>query len=57
VIAAAMPWADPVTTGLETLPLVLLYVASIVLLKLVDRRAAARAAAEFSEPVGSNSGG
>jgi sec-independent protein translocase protein TatC len=57
VIAAAMPGADPVTTGLETLPLVLLYVASIVLLKLVDRRAAARAAAEFSEPVGSNSGG
>jgi sec-independent protein translocase protein TatC len=57
VIAAAMPGADPVTTGLETLPLVLLYVASIVLLKLVDRRAAARAAAEFSEPVGSNPGG
>jgi sec-independent protein translocase protein TatC len=57
VIAAAMPGADPVTTGLETLPLVLLYVASIVLLKIVDRRAAARAAAEFSEPVGSNPGG
>jgi sec-independent protein translocase protein TatC len=57
VIAAAMPGADPVTTGLETLPLVLLYVASIVLLKMVDRRAAARAAAEFSEPVGSNPGG
>ncbi|HEY1523687.1 MAG TPA: twin-arginine translocase subunit TatC [Solirubrobacteraceae bacterium] len=57
VIAAAMPGADPVTTGLETLPLVLLYVASIVLLKMVDRRAAARAAAEFSDPVGSNPGG
>lgn len=57
VIAAAMPGADPVTTGLETLPLVLLYMASIVLLKIVDRRAAARAAAEFSEPVGSNQGG
>lgn len=56
VIAAAMPGADPVTTGLETLPLVVLYVASIVLLKMVDRRAAARAAAEFSEPVGSNPG-
>jgi sec-independent protein translocase protein TatC len=56
VIAAAMPGADPVTTGLETLPLVLLYLASIVLLKIVDRRAAARAAAEFSEPVGSNPG-
>ena len=50
VIAAAMPGADPVTTGLETLPLVLLYLASIVLLKIVDRRAAARAAAEFTEP-------
>jgi sec-independent protein translocase protein TatC len=56
VIAAAMPGADPVTTGLETLPLVILYLASIVLLKIVDRRAAARAAAEFSEPVGSNPG-
>lgn len=46
VIAAAMPGADPVTTGLETLPLVILFLASIVLLKLADRRAAARAAAE-----------
>ena len=34
VIAAAMPGADPVTTGLEMLPLVLLYLASIVLLKI-----------------------
>jgi sec-independent protein translocase protein TatC len=48
VIAAAMPGADPVTTGLETLPLVVLYVASIVLLKIADRRAAKRAAAEFA---------
>jgi sec-independent protein translocase protein TatC len=47
VIAAAMPGADPVTTALEMLPLVLLYLASIVLLKIVDRRAAARAAAEI----------
>ncbi|HZE03791.1 MAG TPA: twin-arginine translocase subunit TatC [Solirubrobacteraceae bacterium] len=47
VIAAAMPGADPVTTGLETLPLVLLFVASIVLLKLADRRDARRAAAEL----------
>jgi sec-independent protein translocase protein TatC len=46
VIAAALPGADPVTTGLETLPLVVLFLASIVLLKLADRRAAARAAAE-----------
>ncbi len=48
VIAAAMPGSDPVTTGLEMLPLVLLYVASIVLLKIADRRAAARAASEMS---------
>ncbi len=44
VIAAAMPGADPVTTALETLPLVILYLASIVMLKIADRRAAARAA-------------
>src|SRR5205807_9921519 len=43
VIAAAMPGADPVTTGLEMLPLVVLYLASIVMLKIADRRAAARA--------------
>ena len=47
VIAAAMPGADPVTTGLEALPRVLLYLASIVLLKIADRRDAARAAAEL----------
>ena len=44
VIAAAMPGADPVTTGLETAPLVILFLASIVLLKLADRRDAKRAA-------------
>ena len=43
MIAAALPGADPVTTGLEMLPLVVLYLASIVLLKIADRRAAARA--------------
>jgi sec-independent protein translocase protein TatC len=47
VIAAAMPGADPVTTGLETLPIVVLFLASIVLLKLADRRDAKRAAAEL----------
>ena len=47
VIAAAMPGADPVTTGLETLPLVILFIASIMLLKLADRRDARRAAAEL----------
>ena len=52
VIAAAMPGADPVTTGLEMLPLVVLYLASIVMLKIADRRAAARAAADVSEPFG-----
>jgi sec-independent protein translocase protein TatC len=52
VIAAAMPGADPVTTGLEMLPLVLLFLASIVLLKIADRRAARRAAAEPADPLG-----
>jgi sec-independent protein translocase protein TatC len=52
VIAAAMPGADPVTTGLETAPLVILFLASIVMLKIADRRAAARAAAELTEPFG-----
>jgi sec-independent protein translocase protein TatC len=47
VIAAAMPGADPVTTGLETLPLVLLYLASIVLLRIADHRAAKREAADM----------
>jgi sec-independent protein translocase protein TatC len=46
IIAAAMPGADPVTTGLETAPLVILFLASIVLLKIADRRAARREALE-----------
>jgi sec-independent protein translocase protein TatC len=50
VIAAAMPGADPVTTGLEMLPLVVLFLASIVMLKIADRRAAARADAELAGP-------
>jgi sec-independent protein translocase protein TatC len=49
VIAAAMPGADPVTTGLEMLPLVVLFLASIVMLKIADRRAAARANAELAQ--------
>jgi sec-independent protein translocase protein TatC len=49
VIAAALPGADPVTTGLETLPLVILFLASIVLLKLADRRDASRAMAELTD--------
>jgi sec-independent protein translocase protein TatC len=48
VIAAAMPGADPVSTAFEMLPLVVLYFASIVMLKIADRRAAARVAAESS---------
>jgi len=47
VIAAAMPGADPITTGLETAPLVILFLASIVMLKLADRRDAARAMANL----------
>ncbi len=42
VIAAALPGPDPVTTALETAPLVILYLLSIVLLKIADRRIAAR---------------
>ncbi len=57
VIAAAMPGADPVTTGLEMLPLVLLYLASIVLLRIADRRAAARAATEADTDIDSPFGG
>ncbi len=48
VIAAAMPGADPVTTGLETLPLVILFLASIVMLKFADRRDAKKAMAELT---------
>jgi sec-independent protein translocase protein TatC len=42
VIAAALPGPDPVTTALETAPLIVLYLFSIVLLKLADRRLAGR---------------
>src|SRR5579875_1348911 len=46
VIGAALPGADPVTTGLEMAPLLVLFLASIVLLKVADRRAARREALE-----------
>jgi sec-independent protein translocase protein TatC len=46
VIAAALPGVDPVTMLFETLPLVLLYLASILMLKIVDHRNAKREAAE-----------
>jgi sec-independent protein translocase protein TatC len=39
VIAAALPGVDPVTMAFETLPLILLYIASIGLLQWVERRA------------------
>ncbi|MDQ6835342.1 MAG: twin-arginine translocase subunit TatC [Actinomycetota bacterium] len=48
VIAAAMPGADPVTTALETAPLVILFIASIFMLKYADRRDAKRAAEELT---------
>jgi sec-independent protein translocase protein TatC len=46
IIAAALPGVDPVTTALEMVPLLLLYLLSIVLLSLADRRTARHAAAE-----------
>jgi sec-independent protein translocase protein TatC len=49
IIAAALPGPDPVTTGLETLPLLVLYGLSIVLVKFADRRGAAHAAREADE--------
>ena len=53
VIAAALPGPDPVTTGLEMLPLVVLYLLSIVLLKIADRHFAARERAELASIDGS----
>lgn len=49
IVAAAMPGSDPVTTGLEAAPLFVLYLLSIVVLRLADRRAARRAAAEAAQ--------
>jgi sec-independent protein translocase protein TatC len=46
VIAAALPGVDPVSMFMETLPLVALYVSSIVLLKFVERRNRRRLLAE-----------
>jgi sec-independent protein translocase protein TatC len=48
VIVAALPGPDLVTSGLEMVPLVLLYLLSIVLLIVVDRRRAAAEAAEMA---------
>jgi sec-independent protein translocase protein TatC len=49
IIAAALPGVDPVTMTFETLPLILLYLASLVRLKIVDRREAKRAAMELAQ--------
>lgn len=46
IIVAALPGVDPVTMVFETIPLILLYLASIVLLKAVEHRTAKREAAE-----------
>jgi sec-independent protein translocase protein TatC len=48
VAAAALPGVDPVTMFFETLPLILLYLASIGMLKFVEHRQAKRMAAELS---------
>ena len=48
VIAAALPGVDPVTMFFETLPLLVLYLASIVMLTLVERRAAKRLEADIA---------
>jgi sec-independent protein translocase protein TatC len=42
VVGAALPAVDPVTTALECAPLLVLYLASIILLRLVEYRAARR---------------
>ena len=47
VIAAALPGVDPVTMFFETLPLLVLYLASIVMLSLVERRSAKRLRADI----------
>lgn len=47
VVVAALPGVDPVTMFFEMLPLIALYLASIVLLKIVDRRDRKRAGTEL----------
>ena len=51
VIFAALPGVDPVTMTMETLPLVALYVLSIVLLRWVEYRNSRRARAEAAAAV------
>ena len=54
VIVAALPGVDPVTMTMETLPLVALYVFSIVLLKWVEHRNYRRSLAEAAQAVPSS---
>jgi sec-independent protein translocase protein TatC len=49
IIAAALPGVDPVTMTFETLPLVFLYLASIVLLRWVEHRNSRRARAAAAQ--------
>jgi sec-independent protein translocase protein TatC len=49
VAAAALPGVDPVSMAFEALPMVLLYLGSIVLLKVADYRDAKREALEFQQ--------
>lgn len=52
VIVAALPGVDPVTMAFETLPLVVLFLVSIVLLHIGERRTARREAAEMAASAG-----
>ncbi len=52
VIVAALPGVDPVTMFFETLPLVVLFLVSIVLLHIGERRMARREAAEMAASAG-----
>jgi sec-independent protein translocase protein TatC len=56
VIVAALPGVDPVTMTMETLPLVALYLLSIVLLKWVERRNFKRSLSDAAQAVGSDDG-
>jgi sec-independent protein translocase protein TatC len=52
VIVAALPGVDPVTMFFETLPLIVLYLVSIVALYIGERRMARREAAEMARSAG-----
>jgi sec-independent protein translocase protein TatC len=56
VIVAALPGVDPVTMTMETLPLVALYLLSIVLLKWVEHRNRRRARSEAAVAAGPGNG-